>query len=372
MVKRHYGGPEAMNFTSDFISLLGATTNSYKYLFLKSILNRVAKNQYQISINDIVIDQLVYAWYPNQYFKLSFGLQDKMSQVFQDQDFIYSSSVSITSNSFEQRLRAEISENIDTMALSGLSVYVQFRLLSPFFGEELRGKPDHVKNNMISELSNQHYEIRKPLYRINSAKDIVEVHPEWSQFIRRYYHLLSTYLESEWVKYLQKHNPNIPSIVSKTAPPVNRSSLKSQTSYWNSFLTECPETKCIYTGERLDNTDVTIDHFLPWSFVCHDRIWNLIPTSRAVNSSKGNAIPSMDAYLDPFIQTQFKAMSYHAKNIRVWPKISYEVVHDLGLSDPTQLLHEAIFERELSQVIKGQSALAERLGFSKNWRMPHS
>lgn len=372
MAKRHFGGPETMNLTSDFISLLGATTNSYKYLFLKSILNRVANNQDQISIKEIVIDQLVYAWYPNQYFKLSFGLQDKISQVFQDQNFNYSSAVPITSDSFEQRLRTEILNNIDTTALSRLSVYVQFRLLSPFFGEELRGKPDHVKNNMISELSNQQYDIRKPLYRISKARDIIEVHPDWSQFIQRYYHLLCTYLESEWVKYLQKHNPNIPGIVHKTAPPVKRSSLKNQASYWNTFLTECPETQCIYTGERLDAADLTIDHFLPWSFVCHDRIWNLIPTSRAVNSSKGNAIPSMDAYLDSFIQTQFKAMSYHAKRSKVWPKISYEVVHDLGLSDSKQLLNDVIFERELSQVIKGQSELAERLGFSKNWRMPHN
>lgn len=359
-----------MDFTSDFISLMSNTTNSYKYLFLKSLLRRTQQNQDKISINGIVVDQLVYAWYPSQYFKLSFGLQDKISQVFRDQNFNYNSNIPITSNHFEQQLRSEIQEKIDTMALSRLSVYVQFRILSPFFGEELRGKPDHVKNNMISELSNQSYDIRKPLYRISSDQQVIEIHPEWAQFIRRHYHLLNTYVESEWVKYLQKHNPNIPGIISKTAPPMNRTSLKSQIAYWNNFLSECPETKCIYTGNMLDTNDISIDHFLPWSFVCHDRIWNLIPTSRSINSSKGNALPCMDMYLDNFIQTQYQALSYHATNQNNWHKISYEVMHDLGISNTKQLLDDVVFERELSQVIKGQYALAERLGFQKNWCMP--
>jgi hypothetical protein len=360
-------GYKVMNFTSDFIALLGDTTNSYKYLFLKSVLSRINQNQEKISISDIVIDQLVYAWYPSQYFKLSFGLQDKISQVFKEQNFNYSSHIAITSNQFEHQLRSEILNNVDTIALSRLSTYVQFRLLSPFFGEELRGKPDHVKNNMISELSNQTYDIRKPLYRIKKDEQVVEVHPEWGQFVRSHYHLLNTYLELEWTKYLQKRNPNIPGIISKTAPPLNRASLKRQTTYWTSFLNERPKTQCIYTGERLETDDISIDHFLPWSFVCHDRIWNLIPTTRSVNSQKGNALPSMDVYLNSFIETQYSALSYHATKSNNWHKISNEVMHDLGISDAKQLLNDVIFEKELSQLIKGQSALAERLGFQKNW-----
>lgn len=30
----------------------------------------------------------------------------------------------------------------------------------------------------------------------------------------------------------------------------------------------------IYKAERLD-ADFSIDHFLPWSFVAHDQLWNL-------------------------------------------------------------------------------------------------
>ncbi|MDT0628069.1 HNH endonuclease domain-containing protein [Alteromonas sp. W364] len=342
-----------IDFTADFIALLRNTTNSYKYLFLKSVLARTQQNQERISVNDIVADQLVYAWYPNQYFKLSFGLQDKISQVFKEQNFNYSSNIPITSNDFEHQLRAEILTHVDTVALSRLSVYVQFRLISPFFDQELRGKPDHVKNNMIAELSNQTYDIRKPLYRIETDKQFIQVHPEWGKFIRRHYHLLAAYLESEWVKYLQKHNPNIPGVISKTAPPINRSSLKSQTSYWTDYLIEHPRTLCIYSGDSLDNASISIDHFLPWSFVCHDRIWNLVPTTKSINSSKGNALPSMDKYLDKFIETQFSALSYHNKKCKDWDKISFEVMHDLGLSDTKQLLNDVAFEKHISQVLVG-------------------
>lgn len=78
----------------------------------------------------------------------------------------------------------------------------------------------------------------------------------------------------------------------------------------------------------------------------------------------------MDMYLDNFIETQYQALSYHATNQNIWHKISYEVMHDLGISNTKQLLDDVVFERELSQVIKGQYALAERLGFQKNWCLP--
>lgn len=38
--------------------------------------------------------------------------------------------------------------------------------------------------------------------------------------------------------------------------------------------------------------EISIDHYVTWSFVLHDELWNLIPTFKNINSYKGNNIPN--------------------------------------------------------------------------------
>ncbi|NLV68960.1 MAG: hypothetical protein GXY14_14925 [Spirochaetes bacterium] len=52
---------------------------------------------------------------------------------------------------------------------------------------------------------------------------------------------------------------------------------------------------------------MSLDHFIPWSFVVHDRLWNLTPVSRSINSSKSDLLPSLDKYLEHFIDQQLAA-----------------------------------------------------------------
>lgn len=60
-------------------------TNSYKYLFFLSLLTLLKDRNFEIndgiSLRDIEIEMLVTAWYPHVFFKLSFGIQDKIPSV---------------------------------------------------------------------------------------------------------------------------------------------------------------------------------------------------------------------------------------------------------------------------------------------------
>ena len=47
-----------------------------------------------------------------------------------------------------------------------------------------------------------------------------------------------------------------------------------------------------YTGDILEQNDISLDHVIPWSFMYSDDIWNLVITSKSVNSKKSNSIPS--------------------------------------------------------------------------------
>ncbi|MDO4183194.1 MAG: HNH endonuclease domain-containing protein [Coriobacteriia bacterium] len=70
----------------------------------------------------------------------------------------------------------------------------------------------------------------------------------------------------------------------------------------------------IYTGMPLASQSfdrlgpLSIDHFIPWSFVLHDELWNLLPSFRDVNSSKSDRLPDLGEYLDAFCRQQFDAV----------------------------------------------------------------
>ena len=359
-----------MTISSDFRSLFKKTTTSYKYLFLKSVLTRASNGEATLKLNEIITDILVYAWYPSQFFKLSFGPQDKIASIFKEQSFEYTSSLSITSPHFENKLREELLACIDQTSINRLTTYVQFRILHPFFDEELRGKPDHKKNNMIRELATTKYEVRKPLYRIESDKASIVLHPDWLLYIRSHSYLLLQYLEFQWVDYLQKNNPNVPAIIYKTSPPQNRDSMSNQKKYWQEYIEASPGAECIYSGDKLIPSDLSIDHFLPWSYVCHNRIWNLIPTIKQVNSSKNNSLPDLNRYLAPFTENQYRALYYHSRYNSSWEAIASEVTLDLGLNSKDELLDDVKFEQHLKNTLLSQYEVANQLGFSENWYFP--
>lgn len=89
--------------------------------------------------------------------------------------------------------------------------------------------------------------------------------------------------------------------------------LASAQSFWRDVVGD-HEVRGIYAGEPLCERGyeslgpLSIDHFVPWSFVLHDEPWNLVPTFLDVNSSKSDKLPDLGLYLEPFCELQFDAL----------------------------------------------------------------
>lgn len=53
---------------------------------------------------------------------------------------------------------------------------------------------------------------------------------------------------------------------------------------------------CVWSGHRLNERNVEIDHCFPWAaWPCGD-LWNLLPAHRRVNGNKGNRLPSAEQF----------------------------------------------------------------------------
>ena len=63
--------------------------------------------------------------------------------------------------------------------------------------------------------------------------------------------------------------------------------------------------KEIYTGQDIPIDILSLDHFVPRSYISNDELWNLTPMRRSLNSSKHNKLPVWDEFFGPFARYQF-------------------------------------------------------------------
>lgn len=110
---------------------------------------------------------------------------------------------------------------------------------------------------------------------------------------------------------------DVPGIADKLYPPQERK-LEKVKKYWKLLLTLKPVRE-IYGDIELTDKDISIDHFVPWSYVAHDEFWNLHPTTRSINSSKGNNLPDWNRYFPQLAKLEYG--SYEM----MW---EYDAVHD--------------------------------------------
>jgi len=147
--------------------------------------------------------------------------------------------------------------------------------------------------------------------------DSIEVDKQWAIYFIEHNKILKHFTYWNLVDFLQKRNPNVIAISKKLFKPSSRieASLTLRRGVWKDYINEHP-TYCIYSGKKIDISNFSIDHFLPWSYVAHDEVWNLIPTTININSSKNNDFPKLDFYLSSFINLQydFYRFTHKSKN----------------------------------------------------------
>ena len=110
---------------------------------------------------------------------------------------------------------------------------------------------------------------------------------------------------------------------------------------------------------------MSIDHFLPWSLVAHDLLWNLTPVDPATNSSKGDAVPDLDLYLPRLAKLQFSAIQALRGRERLLE--DYTDCFQLDVPGLVSLGEEGLLKR-YQAVVLPQAEIAINQGFEAVWR----
>ncbi len=144
-----------------------------------------------------------------------------------------------------------------------------------------------------------------------------------------------------------------------------RDSLTRQHKFWDAYIETVGSIRCIYTDKPLVVKGYDLDHFIPWSFVSHNLLWNLLPADSSINSSKSNNLPSLDKYLKPYANLHHEALKtlYPRKpNDKIFE--DYLTVYD-SVPELIRLTDKDfcnVFQRTFSPMVQ----IAENMGF-KTW-----
>jgi len=347
------------------------TTTSYKLAFFQALLNLCAERGFtdfdgKITCKDLAVEMAAFAWYPHTYHRLSFGRQDDLGNILNRLSFSVEG-LALNSIKIKKKLRNELRIKYQEIHLESLLRYVPYRFLTPFFENELIRKPDQEKNYLIRQLADSTFcSESPPLYRLLENDTVMQIHPLWLEYIRETLGIINAWLSYHWISFLQSKNPNIPAISSKVQPPISRKPLSPQIKRWRQLI-ESSEIRCIYSDEVLSPQKFELDHFIPWSFVCHDQPWNLIPALPAANASKGSRLPNQK-YMDKFVYSQAQALNFGKKRFskRDWALLSEPYLADLRITE------ESLFSRDqlgkaLNSILSPLLALAKQSGFSADW-----
>ena len=342
-------------------------TNSYKYYWFLAILEFVKQGRQKIDIHDLIMEMIGEVWYPINYFRLSFGKWDSFDQAAQNIQQVLGCSKEIKKQELidllnQNRDKKEIKELINK-----LRRYVPMRFLTPWFGSELRGMPDQKKDAALIALAGQHFSMGKYApYRFTDEQRAIKINKDWFEYFSRHLNVLAGFTYWHLVNFLQRNNPNVPNITVKLFPPEKRD-FKHARKFWNVFFQSKAHVYCIYSGKELTKTGYSLDHFLPWSFVGHDQLWDLIPTLKEVNSSKSDQLPA-EKYLDHFISLQYDAFHKAIGSQAISKKLleDYTILFKSTLPEISQM-NQNHFSEHLKDVIHPQMQVAVNMGFGKGW-----
>lgn len=295
-----------------FIHMLDDTTECYKFYWLDALLKLFSLGKTEIVFDELINQMIADAWYSVVEYHLHLGPKNASGKIMNSLEravIKLSQLTNIPNDADRDTIILAVKEN--DRELHGekdqLTKNVPYRMLSPFM-HEVKGN-DRIwdqKKRLIAYIEQLNKKECIPYQITNGAglKKRVVINEEWQNFFMDNFVTISGWIEVKKVRYLQGRNPGVPGIIYKLVPENNKQrKLRYVRNLWNTII-ETKPVYDIYSEKLLGLNDFDIDHFVPWSFVANDELWNLLPMDSSLNSSKSNNLPQWK-YFELFAKNQY-------------------------------------------------------------------
>lgn len=299
-----------------FSKMMNSPSYCYKFYWLEAIVQLISANKTEATYDEIINKMISNAWYPVLEYHIHLSgiygeniIKDNLERaVLRLQELSQlannASDIEIMNNLHEfsedkelRFYRKELTKNVPYKALSGFANRGSEKINLDSSAGRLR-----AYYNKLSQS-----EILLP-YTFNDDKGLKRVitfNDGWIQMIRDNTVNILGWIQLEKVKWLQNNNPEVPGLVYKLAPADEKMrKLTNARKLWDAVL-EVKTIVDVFKNEPIDAEKYDLDHFIPWSFVMNDELWNLMPMDSSLNSKKNNKLPKWDLFFDQFADNQF-------------------------------------------------------------------
>lgn len=299
--------------------LFANTSECYKFFWFQAILTKLNEGKTSFTFEELVDEMIADAWYMVSEYHLNLGPKDNLENLVK---YIHKTTGMKSSERKSVILHylADCNDREVIRVKKVLISNVPYRLQAPFM-PAFKGKAFDMPLEERLEKINQQQRLMYYFQRVNrhlhnGLNTVITMEPDWVLYLCKNMAIVEGWLSYQMITYLQRRNPSVPGIADKLYPPQERNLAKVQ-KYWK-LIMELQPIKEIYGGNELTGKEVSIDHFVPWSYVAHDELWNLHPTTKGINSSKSNHLPDWDIYFPLFSRLEY--LSYQM----IW---KYDMVH---------------------------------------------
>ncbi|MCM1399176.1 MAG: HNH endonuclease [Clostridium sp.] len=347
--------------------LFDNTSECYKFFWFQALVTKVLEGKTQITYDELINEMIASAWYMVTEYHLNLGPKDTLESLVYYLQKISNMKSSEKKETIINYLKACTDKEV-IKRKRVLTRNVPYRLQAPFMNN-IKGKEWSISERELIAKINQKQRLMYYFEVLNGLQTIIRFSEEWASYIHKNQEIIKGWLQYNMIIYIQKRNPNVPGIADKLYPPKERK-LEKVKKYWKVLLSIQPLYE-IYGHTQLTDNNISIDHFVPWSYVAHDEFWNLHPTIQSINSSKNNSLPNWNIYFPKFVRLEF--LSYEI----MW---KYNAVHDefekcakehLNSNEIRERIYRAgqdftCFENALREVIQPIYQSAKNCGF-KDW-----
>lgn len=292
------------------------TTNCYKFFWFQAILRKIDGVHCRFTFDELINEMIADAWYMVTEYHLRLGplgITDNLEEVVK---YIYENYGIIPSEKREKLLEflQKTEDKRISKYKSDLTLNVPYRLQVPFYDEINieRNMWNGSKQNLTNEINRQ----KRLIYYfrlISGLGTVIEVDDLWAEYLLRHKGILKGWTQLKLIQYLQNKNPSVPGIADKIEAPFSRD-IERVRKYRKLIIQIDPSIREIYGDTVLANKDISVDHFVPWQYVAHDELWNLHPTTKSINSSKSNSLPSWNLYFNLLGQLEYRVYELKDQN----------------------------------------------------------
>ena len=296
-----------------FSRMMQSPSYCYKFYWLEAIVKLISENKEEVSYHEIIDEMIANAWYSVLEFHVHLSglwadgeIRDNLEKAVLKLHRLShlpanASKIEIKNQiqRFEKELHPEkmfLTQNVPYKALSGFANKGEERIdLNSSAGVMM------TYYNRINALS--------PLpYTFGEQKGLdrkIRFHGLWIQMIQEHMVSILGWIQYEKVRWLQTVNPEVPGLVYKLAPMDEKMrKLSHVRKLWDGIL-DMTQIIDVFREEPVKKEDYEVDHFIPWSFVMNDELWNLMPMDSALNGIKSNRLPRWDAFFRKFAANQY-------------------------------------------------------------------